>query len=122
MIKKILFLAIITFWIAGCASTKKISKAYVGDWEYTVKDTPEGDFTGIMTITKQDEGYAGVLKSEDQENPLHNVVIDGNNFSCNFDYMGYNIIVKGVFNGENLTGEMNVEYNAFPFTATKVRK
>jgi hypothetical protein len=122
MIKKILFMAIITVWMAGCASTKNASRSYLGDWEYIVKNTPEGDFTGILTLSKDGDNYTGALKSADNQTPLQNVVIDGNNLSCTFDYMGYNIILKGIFEGEILNGNMTVEYNDFPFTAHKVKK
>ncbi len=122
MIKKILLLAIIAAWVAGCATTKNAAKFHLGIWEYVVKNTPEGDFTGTMVISKDGDAYSAVMKSPDQETPLHNVVIDGDNFSGSFDYMGYNVIMKGVFAGDSLTGEMSVEYNSFPFTATKVKK
>ncbi len=122
MIKKVLLLAIIAVWVAGCASTKNATKSYLGNWEYTVKNTPEGDFTGIMVLSRDGDHYTGALKSSEGQTPFQNVVIDGNNLSCNFDYMGYNIILKGIFEGETLTGNMSVEYNNFPFTAHKVMK
>jgi hypothetical protein len=122
MTKKIMILAFIAVWVAGCATTKKMADTLVGDWEYTVTGTPEGDFTGILTLLKEGDGYAGVLKAANQETPLKNVVIEGNKLTSNFDYMSYTVNMAGVIEGESMTGEMTVDYNGFPFTAKKVKK
>lgn len=118
-----MILAFIAVWVAGCATTKKMADTRIGDWEYTVTDTPEGDFTGFFSISKEGDAYVGVLKSSNQEaTQLKKFILEDNNFSGSFDYMGYNVIMKGVIEGETMSGEMTVDYNGFPFTAKKIKK
>ena len=47
---------------SSCATFKSFLEAdtgYTGDYEFLVKDTPDGDYTGTMTIEIGDNGYWG---------------------------------------------------------------
>ena len=53
--------------IFSCATFKSFLEAdagYAGNYEFLVKDTPDGDYTGTLTIRKGDNGYEGKLFTE----------------------------------------------------------
>ena len=57
-----LFVIMAVAFLAACASTKSAKEnSPAGEWEYSIQGTPEGDFSGIMTITKTENGYTGQL-------------------------------------------------------------
>ena len=105
---------------AGCAGTKASKEAkYVGDWEYLVKDTPNGDVTGVMAITREGEVYIGKLTSDMGEIPLNDLSIVEDKLSANFDIQGMRLDMNGTFEGPQFTGTIGVDYTTFPMTATK---
>jgi len=120
--KKVLILVALAFVAYSCASTKKSVKAVdisLGSWDYVVSNTPEGDVTGVMTLAKVGDVYSGTLNNSQGTTPLDNVTVTDKNLKCFFNYMGYNIEVTGLFEGDTFTGKCSVEYNDFPMTATR---
>ena len=105
---------------AGCAGTKKSKEAkYIGDWEYLVKDTPNGNVTGIMNLSKDGETYIGKLISDMGEIMLNDLSIVEDKLSANFDIQGMRLDMSGTFEGPQFTGTIGVDYTTFPMTATK---
>jgi hypothetical protein len=92
---------------------------YMGTWSYEVADTPMGTVTGDMVINKNAEGYEGYLENEMGKTPLYNFKVMGNALDANFDYEGYQISVKGNFEGESFKGEMGAESMVFPMKAER---
>ena len=121
MIKKMMILAFFAALIAGCATTKNVVDSSTGDWKYLVTDTPDGDASGIFTITKNGDSYTGVISAAGQETPLNDIEIKDDVLTCNFDYMGYTVNVKSKIEGESMSGDMTVDYNGYPFSAQKVK-
>jgi hypothetical protein len=120
--KKVLILVVLAFVAYSCASTKTSKKAVdiaIGSWNYVVSNTPEGDVTGVMVISKEGDVYSGVLNTSQGSSPLENVTVTDNNLACTFNYMGYTIDITGLFAGATFTGKCTVEYNDFPMTATR---
>lgn len=114
------FVFIIAAFIAyGCASTKKVVDVSIGTWDYIVKDTPSGDAEGNFVIAKEGDNYVGTLNGEQGSIPLNDVTIEDGNLTCTFDLQGYEILIKGTFEGTSFTGNASVDYNEFPMTATK---
>jgi hypothetical protein len=116
-----LFIAIATLIWAGCAGTKASKEsAYIGDWEYLVKDTPNGDVTGIMVISKGESGFVGKLATTGMgEITLNNLTIVEDKLSANFDIQGMQLDMYGTFEGPQFNGNISVDYNSFQITATK---
>ena len=108
------------FILAGCAGTKASKEdAYLGDWEYLVEGTPNGDVTGIMNISKDGDAFVGKLTSDMGEIALNDLSIAENKLSANFDIQGMTLDMDGTFDGPQFTGTIGVDYNTFPMTATK---
>ena len=119
MIQKVLIFTIGLFIAYGCASTKKVKDVSIGTWDYTIKNTPEGDLAGNFVIAKEAESYIGSLNSTQGSIALEDITVEDGNLKCNFDYMGYSIMMTGLFEGEAFTGKVSVDYNDFPMTAVK---
>lgn len=115
-----LLILLAAFIWAGCAGTKKSREAkYIGDWEYLVKDTPNGDVNGVMTISREGEVYIGKLTSDMGEISLNDLSILEDKLSANFDIQGMRLDMNGTFEGPQFTGTIAVDYSTFPMTATK---
>ncbi len=105
---------------AGCAGTKTSKEdAYLGDWEYLVEGTPNGDVRGVMNISKDGDAFIGKLTSDMGEIELNDLAIVENKLSANFDIQGMTLDMDGTFDGPQFTGTIGVDYNTFPMTATK---
>ena len=106
--------------LGGCAGTKK-SKVdpYVGQWDYTFPTMDGGEMDAVMTITKAEEGYAGTLSSDMGSVDLNNLTIEEGQLSALFDIQGYEITMKGTFEGDQYNGTTMVDGNEFPMNATK---
>ena len=115
-----LLIIIATLIWAGCAGTKTSKEdAYLGDWEYLVEGTPNGDVTGVMNISKEGDAFVGKLTSDMGEIELNDLSIVENKLSANFDIQGMTLDMDGTFDGPQFTGAIGVDYNTFPMTATK---
>lgn len=105
---------------AGCAGTKTSKEAaFLGDWEYLVEGTPNGDVTGVMNISKDGDTYVGKLTSDMGEIQLNDLSIVEDKLTANFDIQGMRLDMDGTFDGPKFTGTIGVDYNSFPVTATK---
>ncbi len=107
---------------AGCATTKTTTSKYVGNWNYIVKNLPEGDIRGTMVLSQDGENFSGNLMSDDGSISLkmEDLKIENDNLSSYFYFQGMKIYMDGVFNGDNFSGKVSVDYNKFPVTAQKV--
>ncbi len=119
MIRKTLIILIAAFAAYACAASKKAVDVSIGEWEYVIKDTPEGDVSGTMVIGKDGDSYTGKFVSDIGELPLQNLTIQDGQLNGMFEYTGYEIGVEGKFEGDSFTGKCVVEYMEFPMTATR---
>ncbi len=103
----------------GCATSKKAVDVSVGEWAYVIKETPNGDMSGTLTITKNGDQYSGVLHAEGGDAQLNNVKVEDGVLSSDFDYSGYTVSLTGKFEGNAFTGKCSVDYNDFPMTAVR---
>jgi len=117
----LLILAAGLIW-AGCAATKTTSSRYVGNWDYVVRNLPDGDVNGIMTISQDGDSFKGDIKSDDGSIAItmEDLKIEDNKLSSYFYFQGMKIDMAGDFNGSEFTGSIMVDYNEFPITAQKV--
>ena len=102
------------------------SDALAGTWSFSFT-TPGGEQNGKMIIKKEEDGYSGILTSDDgsPDNDMDNISYrDGNlSFSFAVDAGGQSveILVEGTVEGKNYNAEATVEaFNvSFELTATK---
>lgn len=120
--KKGLIFMIAIFIAYGCATTKKAVDISVGEWEYVLKNLPDGDATGTFTIVKEGDNYSGALHTDQGDAQLDNVVIENDELVATFEFMDYTIDMTGKFVGDAFTGKCSVEYNDFPMTAVRKKQ
>ncbi len=112
--------------LASCDSTKRLGSTramedhFIGIWEYTISDTPEGDFKGNMVITKESDAYRVTISNDQRASELEDVLIEEKTLSGTYDYQGYQVDLKGVFEGELFKGNVGVDYMSFPMEAKKI--
>jgi hypothetical protein len=117
----ILILAVGLIW-AGCAATKTTTSKYVGNWDYVVRNLPDGDVNGIMTISQEGDTFTGNIKSDDGSVSItmEDLKIESNKLTSYFYFQGMKIDMSGEFNGADFSGSITVDYNEFPISAQKV--
>ena len=106
----------------ACKGTKKMAYTPAGTWDYKVANTPQGDVTGKLIITKDGDSYKATLEGSVGTIELDDVEIMDNKLTAKMDYQGYTLDVTGTFEGETYKGEVGLDYNTFPMTATRVGK
>ena len=109
------------FWW-GCTATKTTASKYVGNWNYIVRNLPDGDIKGIMTISQDGDEYRGNIRSADGSISItvEDLRIENNQLTGHIDYQGMKIDMAGTFDGGEYTGTVSADYNEFPMTAQKV--
>ena len=108
--------------LASCATTRVSKKITpVGDWDYEIKNTPEGDFSGVMTISLQNEVYTAKLNTAGNELPFEKFNWDATTKTVTgfFYYSGTPVDFTAVLNEEQLTGTMAAGGGEFIFSARR---
>ena len=113
-------LAIIVYSIilAGCAASKVTVSPYVGNWQYTAQ-SQDGELAVIMTINETENGYSGYLSSDMGSVDLSDLVIEDSKLTASFEIGGYEIPVKGTFDGDIFDGTSTWDGNDMPMKATR---
>ena len=109
---------------SSCATFKsflEVDAGYTGDYEFLVKDTPDGDYTGTMTIKKGDNGYRGKLFTEGTDYEIFNLQIENNEMTGNFTFQYMDLVFEAKFTGENIAGFIFADGQGFELTGTKVK-
>lgn len=119
MVQRLFIFLLVAFLAYACASSKKAADVSVGTWDYVVKNTPEGDLNGTMVIAKDGEDYSGYLENTQGRIDLEKVQIVDGNLNASFDYMGYPVLMTGLFEANNFSGKVTVDYNDFMVVATR---
>ncbi len=108
--------------LSSCASTKSVQEnSPAGEWEYSIQGTPNGDFSGIMTITKTETGFSGQLASSAGILPFTSTKYfkEENKVEAEFDYSGMPVLLTGMITGTTMTGTVATSGYEFPLSATK---
>ena len=141
MIQRFLILVFAITLISGCAASKKTvsteadtkttteetpsaakSMDSIGEWAYIIKDLPDGDVEGTMTIKQAGDKFMGTMKSDLGEVDFESIAIENNQLNSTYSVMGYFIKMTGTFEGNAFNGKISVEGYDFPMTATKKEK
>ena len=119
MIQRIFIFLVVALVAYACASSKKVADVSIGTWDYVIKNTPEGDLNGTLVIAKEGDAYSGYLESSQGRIDLNEVSVQEGNLNSKFDYMGYQVLMSGLFEGNMFNGKVSVDYNDFMMTATR---
>lgn len=99
----VLFVLFSSLLITNCGSSKSVVKVdpYIGAWSLLIEDTPQGNVSATMTITKNTEGaYSGRVNSDLGAFDLYDVKIMDSKLSAGFLVQGAEFDIIGNF--ENL--------------------
>ncbi len=107
----------------SCTSTKT-SKGVItpsGNWDFTVTGTPDGNFTGLMSIVSENNLYSAKLTASGSEIIIYKFTWDEptKKVGGEFNYSGYTVLLNAAMAEEEITGIMSAEGMNFPFKATK---
>jgi len=109
--------------LASCATvkTKQVVITPVGDWDYTITGTPNGDYAGVLSIVEKESALTATLKSNEGELPFTNFSFDKatNIAAGNFNFQGTDLTFNATLAGEALNGNISTSGMAFPFKATR---
>jgi len=109
--------------IASCTSTKttKVVITPAGNWDYEIKGTPEGDFSGVMSIVSENVLYSVKMTAGGSEITFNKFTWDEPTKKAvgEFNYSGYSVWFDAALAGEEMIGTMSVEGMNFPFKATR---
>ena len=103
----------------SCAASKVAKNSPVGAWDYTVKNTPNGDISGTMTIQQNGATYTGNLSSDAGAIDLNDMTIEDNKLSSRFYYQGTSLQLNGDFSEDTFTGSVVGGGGSFPVEATR---
>ncbi len=127
--KKLLLSCFVFLLIASCSSTKTASttassKPVVtpeGEWDFSIKETPEGDFTGIMTISQADKSYTAKLTTMGSDLPFERFTWNESTMKVGGElyYGGTAVTLDATLEEDVLSGFMSTSGMSFPFKATR---
>ena len=115
--KKIAPLLPLILLISSCASVGP-----AGNWDYSVTGTPQGDYSGVMTVTKMKEGgYAAKLNGQAGEISFDKFSFDKKTKQTkgNFYFSGTDVYFAAQVIKEQMKGMMSAGDMDFPFLATR---
>lgn len=113
-----LLVALIMLIWSGCATNKVTTVNYAGSYDWSIT-TDNGDMSGTITLNRSADGYTGTIGGDQGTTDLENLKVDGSNITANFEYMGYDVTLKGVLSEHDLKGSFSAEGYEFPFDAKK---
>lgn len=120
--KNLLYIFVGLLLLSSCASTKT-SKAPspAGKWDYTITGTPEGDFSGVLTISEVDKTYSAIMASSAGDLPIDKYLYDKETkkMSGEFYYSGALVLFDAVLAVDQIDGAMSTSGMSFPFKATR---
>jgi hypothetical protein len=109
--------------LSSCASTKSTSKvpSPEGNWDYSITGTPEGDFNGVLTIAKIDDGYTAKMAINGGELSIEKYTYNEATMKMagEFDYSGNLVLFDAIMVGDEIKGSMSAGGMGFPFSATR---
>ncbi|MBX2947412.1 MAG: hypothetical protein KF725_16400 [Cyclobacteriaceae bacterium] len=129
MRKFLLFLMAATL-LTACSSTQKTTSASKvkaptpeGQWEYSITDTPEGNFSGIMTVSKNGDGYAASLNTNGNDLPFESFNWNESEKKATGElyYSGTSVQFQASMNEDQMEGGLAAMGMVFPFKAMRKR-
>lgn len=120
---RVAIFAFVIVGLIGCATSKQSSRnvSPVGNWDYTVKGTPEGDFAGVMVVASTGKVFSAKLSTGQNELPIEKFVYDeaSKKMTGEFYYSSARVYFNAQLSGDAIDGTMSVDDASFPFKATR---
>lgn len=120
---KNLIFAFVALIIVSCTSTKTTTVVITpaGNWDYVITGTPEGDFSGVMSIVSENALYSAKMTASGSEITIYKFSWDepSKKVGGEFNYSNYTVLFDAAVAGEEMVGSMSVEGMNFPFKATR---
>ncbi len=94
----------------------------VGVWDYSVTGTPDGDRSGIMTVSKKDKkAFDAILKTDEGELKFDTFAFEAKTKKStgDFNYQGTVIFLDADVKADEMTGNLSTQGMNFPFKATR---
>lgn len=113
-------LVLVAVAMASCGSLSPI-----GSWDYKITGTPQGDYSGVLVVTKKDKKTLGaVMKSSGNDLPFNHFVFDSKTKKSggDFTYQGMGINFDATVSKMEMIGNISVEDMSFPFKATRKKQ
>jgi len=114
---KNIFSILIALFITSCASVSP-----VGNWDYKITGTPEGDYAGVMTVTKKDKKTLEAV----MESTVGKLTFTKFTFNTkakksfgDFTYQGMSVVFDATVSEKEMNGNISVEGMSFPYKATR---
>jgi hypothetical protein len=115
----VLLLALLTW---GCAGSKKARLDAVGEWKFTVTDTPEGNYDGTIMIYRSAQNQlTGTLRTDKIETALNDLQLDDDHLSASFEFMGFNVRMDGTLMANTFDGSVQVDDQSFPMRGVRIK-
>lgn len=115
------FAALVFFY--GCATIQPRVDPLLGNWDYTIRQLPNGDEDGVLVLMNDGSGYVGVLEAQEGVLEISDLIIeDGEIVSGYFIGRGYHVEIRGVFEGDEFNGTVSAEGREFPMMAVKLEE
>lgn len=117
---KTIYSLLLLILVAACASSK-LAIVPVGTWDYSIKGTPNGDYSGDCIVTMAEGKYSVTIKTKDGDVNINNPQYDkaAKKLTGTFDYQGTTVFFESITNGDAMTGSLMAGGESFPFNATR---
>ncbi|MBA6151462.1 hypothetical protein [Gelidibacter maritimus] len=119
----LLFVLFSSLLITHCGSSKSVVKVdpYIGSWSLLIEDTPQGNISATMMITKNTEGaYSGRVNSDVGAFDLYDVQIMDSKLSAGFMVQGAEFDIIGDFDDMFFKGYVSGMGEDYPTNGNKV--
>jgi len=128
--KQNLIYVFIILILASCASTKTTAPIAtpvvapvtpVGNWDYLVTGTPDGDFKGVLAVSSSAGAFSAKMISATGEVPVEKFTFikETNKITGEVPYNGMVVGLDATLAGDQLKGAMFAGGMDFPFSATR---
>jgi len=111
-------LVLVSVLMASCASVPPV----VGNWDYKITGTPQGDYAGVLTVSKGDKKtLKAVMKANGSDLPFTQFQFDKktSKSSGSFYYQDMSVSFNATVKQTTMDGSISVENMNFPFAATR---
>lgn len=119
----ILFVLFSSFMLTYCGSSKNVvmTDPYIGAWSLLIEDTPQGNVSATMTITKTTEGaYSGTVNSDVGAFNLYDVKIIDRRLTAGFMVQGAEFDIIGNFENSLFKGYVSGMGDDYQANGTKI--
>ncbi|MBS1488049.1 MAG: hypothetical protein JST43_10730 [Bacteroidetes bacterium] len=117
--KNLLFAFTAALLLTSCASLSP-----VGKWDYKIIGTPQGDYSGVMTVAKKEKTLTADMKSESGDLPFNkfDYLSKSKKATGDFNYMGMTVNFDAAVTENDMTGTVSTQGMSFPFKAVRKKE